>query len=506
MTNTNAGGGGALLYILLLIIGIAAGGAGVYFYLSDAGRAPEAVATKETTPGPTAKKKIKYWQAPMDPTYIRDEPGKSPMGMDLVPVYEDGGESLEPGTVKIDPVTVQNIGVRTEKVEKKRLVKTVRTVGRVDYDEKRVHHVNTKIEGWVERLFVDFTGQEVREGDYLLEIYSPKLVATQEEFLLARSFDEGGGKGSELPGGGPVLELAKKRLELWDVPTHQIMELEESGVIKRSIHVHSPASGIVIKKNVQEGMFVKPGKNLYTIADLRRVWVYADVYEYEMEWIKEGQKAEMTLAAYPGRVFTGKVSFINPFMEPKTRTVKVRIEFDNSEGKLKPDMFTNVTLFSKRKKASVAVPTEAVLLSGERSVVIVSRGSGKFTPKEVVLGMEAGGYYEVASGLKEGEEVVTSAHFLIDSESRLKEAISKMLEIKNESSSADKEKTIDHSGMEEMDHSQMEEKTMDHSGMEEMDHGRMKDKELDHTGMDHSGMDHGSTEEADHGHTGHGGI
>ncbi|MEE9543751.1 MAG: efflux RND transporter periplasmic adaptor subunit [Thermodesulfobacteriota bacterium] len=495
MNKQTSGGTSPFLYIILLVVGVAIGGAIVYLYFEETGSKP-----MESATAPVKERKIKYWQAPMDPAYIRDAPGKSPMGMELVPVYEGEVDILEPGTVRIDPVTAQNIGVRTEKVQLRRLTRLIRAAGRVSYDEKRVHHVNTKIEGWVEKLYVDFTGQEVKKDDYLLEIYSPKLVATQEEYLLAKKYADSVGNASA-GDGSTVLELTKRRLELWDVPAHQIRELEETGEIKRTIHVHSPASGIVVNKKVQEGMFVKPGVMLYTIADLSKVWVYADLYEYEFAWIKEGQEALMTLAAYPGEEFSGKVAFINPFMEPKTRTVKVRLEFDNPHGKLKPDMFTNVEFKSKRKKSSIAVPTEAVLLSGERSVVIVARGFGKFTPREVTLGVEAGGFYEVKDGLTEGEEIVTSAHFLIDSESRLKEAISKMLELKEEDKPKEHE-DMDHGDMEEMDHEEMNHEEMgemDHSNMEEMDHSGME--EMDHSnmeGMDHDSMDHSGMGEMNH--------
>jgi multidrug efflux pump subunit AcrA (membrane-fusion protein) len=516
MNKESGGASSPVLYIILLVVGVAIGAAAVYLYFEETGvmavkQMGDMEGMAETKAAPMKDKKIKYWQAPMDPTYIRDDPGKSPMGMDLVPVYEGDDDSAEPGTVSIDPVTSQNIGVRTKKVQKRRLTRVIRAAGRVDYDEKRVHHVNTKIEGWVEKLYVDFTGQEVKKDDYLLEIYSPKLVATQEEYLLAKEYADSvsGGGLSEDGEGETVLDLTKRRLELWDVPAHQIRELEETGKIKKTIHVHSPAKGIVVNKKVQEGMFVKPGVNLYTIADLSKVWVYADLYEYEFAWIKVGQEASMTLAAYPGEIFSGRVAFINPFMEPKTRTVKVRLEFNNPERKLKPDMFTNVEFSSKRKKASIAIPTEAVLLSGERSIVIVARGEGKFTPREVVIGVEAGGFYEVTEGLSEGEEIVTSAHFLIDSESRLKEAISKMLELKGDEKRKEHEE-MDHEEMGEMDHSGME--GMDHSGMGEMDHGEMNREdmgEMNHDSMDHSGMDHGEVDdeemgEMDHGEMDHG--
>lgn len=514
MAKRDGGLKGPLLYIILIIIGIALGSAGAYVFLGGDGSPPGQAAgggfdASPVKGGNGEARKVLYWQAPMDPTFVREEPGKSPMGMDLVPVYAGVTDSSEPGTVSIDPVTSQNIGVRTERVKRKRLTKEVRTVGRVDYDEKRVHHVNTKIEGWVEKLYVDFTGQKVKKDDYLLEIYSPRLVATQEEFLLAKSYEERGGAGAVAPVGSSVLDLAKRRLELWDVPAHQIKELEESGRIMKTLHIHSPAAGIVMSKHVSEGMYVKPGMNLYTIADISKVWVYADIYEYELSWISEGQEAEMTLEAYPGRVFKGKVAFINPFMEPKSRTLKVRLEFDNLNGELKPDMFASVTLKSVRDTTFVAVPSEAVLLSGERSIVVVARGLGKFAPREVVLGAEAGGYYEVLRGLEEGEDVVTSAHFLIDSESRLKEAISKMLEVQVPGDGDTSGETMDHEMMnhKDMKPSVVKEKAIDHNMMDHkdttpaaskedgMNHGAMGHKDMKPTAseekvMDHKTMDH----------------
>ena len=465
--------------IVAVIIGIIVGGAGVYLFKGPifSALAPDTeLGVTGSTPGQAREKKILYWKAPMDPNYISEEPGKSPMGMDLIPVYEGEDDGAEPGTVKIDPVIVQNIGVRTAEVKRMALTRSIRTIGRVGYDEKKVHHVNIKVAGWVEKLYVSVTGERVRKDDILLGIYSPKLVSAQEEYLLARQY------GDTMAGVGrsSILELSRRRLELWDVPEHQIREIEEKGVAMKTLHIHSPASGIVIKKSVVEGMYVKPGMTLYTIADISRVWVYVDIYEYEVPWVKVGQGAEMTLASYPGRVFKGKVTFIYPFMGAKTRTNKVRLEFDNPGLKLKPDMYANVTLSSVVSKSAVAVPAEAIIRSGARNVVVVARGSGKFSPRPVTLGVEAEGYYEVRDGLEEGEVVVTSAQFLIDSESRLKEAITKMLEARKGGIAEPKEmEGMDHSGMEEMDHDKMEE--MDHSGMEGMDHDKME-------GMDHSGM------------------
>jgi multidrug efflux pump subunit AcrA (membrane-fusion protein) len=454
--------------ILLVAIGVMVGAGVVFLVGTYSGFLVFEEEVKEVAgavPSEKKEKRILYWRAPMDPTYISDKPGKSPMGMDLIPVYEGEEEVIEPGTVKIDPVTIQNIGVRTAIIKRKPLIKTIRTIGTVAYDEKKVYHVHTKIDGWIEKLYVDFTGQKVKKDDILLEIYSPELLSTQEEYLLALKYSE---KIEEAvpPGTPSIRELSRRRLELWDVPAHQIKQLEETGQIMKTLHIHSPAEGIVTEKPVVEGMFVKPGTTLYTIADISKVWVYADVYEYEMPWLKVDQEAEMTLAAYPGRVFKGKVSFIYPFMEPRTRTNKVRLEFDNPGFELKPDMYANVTLKSRIKRDSLAVPKEAVLLSGDRSKVILSRGGGKFMPKEVTLGAEAEEYYQVLRGLKEGDEVVTSAHFLIDSESRLKEAITKMLETKK----------TDEGPMEE---STMEEEKGDHGVMEMMDRGSMEHKTME---------------------------
>jgi multidrug efflux pump subunit AcrA (membrane-fusion protein) len=441
--------------ILAVILGVLAGSISMYLISGTPYLGKKAVPDEQLQP--EAAKKVLYWRAPMDPTYISDKPGKSPMGMDLIPVYEGEEEEVEPGTVKIDPVTVQNIGVRTAKIEKRPLIKTLRTIGRVDYDEKKVYRVHTKIDGWIEKLYVDFTGKEVKKDDILLEIYSPTLVSAQEEYLLALEYRETmAGVGRE-----SIPDLSRRRLELWDVPEHQIKELEETGRIMKTLHIHSPAGGIVTEKPVVEGMFVKPGTTLYTIADISTVWVYADVYEYELPWVKAGQGAEVTLEAYPGRVFKGRVSFIYPFMEPRTRTNKVRLVFDNPGFKLKPDMYANVTLESMISKDAVAVPAEAVIRTGERNIVILTKGEGKFTPRGITLGPEAEQYFQVLEGLKEGDEVVTSAQFLIDSESKLKEAITKMLE-GEKTGPSDMEEMEDDS----LEHKNMEKGQMDEPGME----------------------------------------
>ncbi len=409
------------------------------------------------------EKKIKFWRAPMNPSYVRDKPGKSPMGMDLVPVYEVDGE--DSGLVKINPIVVQNIGVRSVAAKRMDLSKQIRTVGVIAYDETTLTKIQTKVSGWIEKLYIDSTGLYVKKGTVLLEVYSPDLVTTQEEFVLALNYRDSMKQGAHLlikKSGETLLESARRRLELFDVPEHQIRELEKTRKIKKTLHIHSTAPGVVIKKHVIEGMYVKPGVTLYEIADLSKVWVNVDVYEYEIPYVKEGQHAVMTLASAPGKTFEGKITYIYPFLERKSRSVTVRLEFDNKKMLLKPDMYGEIVINAKTAKNIVTIPSEAVIRTGARSLVFIDRGEGRFEPRNVTLGMESEGYFGILSGLSEGEKVVTSAQFLIDSESKLQEVVNKM-------SPAPQDENKD---------------------MSKMDHGSMKSDGMDHSKMDHGSMDH----------------
>lgn len=391
------------------------------------GAGTDAAARQETA---GKEKKIKYWVAPMDPAYIRDGPGKSPMGMDLVPVYEDEGGAMEEGAVRIDPVTVQNIGVRTTEVTKGPLVAAIRTVGNVTYDEERVEHIHTKISGYVEELYVDTAGQAVRRGQKLLSIYSPELVATQEEYLQALRYAKktAGSRFQDVTqGGDTLLEATRRRLLLMDIDPDQIKALEERGTVRKTMVLRSPARGVVIEKKVLGGMKVSPGMKLYTIADLSRVWVIGSVYEYELPFIRKGQRAEITLPYDPGVTYQGRITFIYPYLSAKTRTVQVRMEFKNPGMKLKPDMYTDVVIKTNAARDALQVPSEAVIRTGIRNVVITDLGGGKFLPKEVTLGPEGQGMVQIKSGLTEGETVVVSGQFLIDSESNLRQAVNKMI-------------------------------------------------------------------------------
>lgn len=400
-----------------------------------------------------------YWKAPMDPSYIRDTPGKSPMGMDLVPECPGGSDDALEGAVVVDAATIQSIGVRTTRVERRDLTRSVRAVGRVAYDERRVSHIHTKVQGWVEKLFVDYVGQEVKRGEPLLEIYSPELVATQEELLLAaryRSATEGSPFDDVRGGGESLFDATRRRLALWDIPDRDVDRLLETGEVKRTLTLYAPASGVITRLGVRSGMEVKPNSNLYTIADLSEVWVLADVYEYELPWLELGQMATLELAYLPGEKMQGELTYIAPFLDPNTRTAEVRLELDNSAGKLKPEMFGNAVIEAAPRPDVLAIPSNAVIRSGERTIAIVALGGGKFEPRDIELGLDSGdGKLEVRSGLEAGEDVVVSSQFLIDSESNLQEAVRKLLAARSENEGS---KEVDHSshempGAEEPDHS-----------------------------------------------------
>ena len=334
-------------------------------------------------------------------------------------------QEVSSGAVQVSPEKQQLIGVKIGVVESKPLEKVIRTVGKVDYDEKRIVTVSPKIGGWIEDLYIDFTGKFVRKGDPLLTIYSPELVATQEEYLLALKARKDLKKSPfpEVAGSGDSLaESAKRRLKLWDISDDQIRSLEEGGEAKKTLTLYSPFTGFVLEKTAYQGMNVMPGMALYKLADLSIVWLIADIYEYELPFVHVGQQAAIQLSYLPGETFTGKAIYIYPALDPNTRTAKVRFEFPNAQGRLKPEMYANVEI-KIHLGQKLVVPEGAVIDTGIRQMVIIDKGSGYFEPREVKVGAKVDDYYEVTNGLKVGERVVTSANFLIDSESKLKEAM-----------------------------------------------------------------------------------
>lgn len=369
-------------------------------------------------------RKIAYWRAPMNPTEIYDKPGKSAMGMDLIPVYED--ELVGGVEIKVDPVIQQNMGIRTDVVEKALLSHTIRTYGHITYDETRTAEVSPKISGWIEGIHIDFTGEFVRKGEPLFELYSPELFAAQEEYLITfRNLDRMSGEANK-----NLLESARQRLRFFDIAESEILEIERSGKIRKNITIRSPFGGVVISKNAVEGSYIKEGITVYRVADLSKVWVEVHIFEYELPWVSEGQAAVMTLPYLPGRKFYGKVSYVYPYLQRKTRDVVVRLEVQNPDLALKPDMYADIEL-KHTAGEGIIIPSEAVIRSGERNIVFVARGEGKFSPRDVTLGLSLDDQkIQVLSSLAPGETIVTSGQFLLDSESNLKEAVQKMMEVK----------------------------------------------------------------------------
>ena len=377
---------------------------------------------------PSGKKVI--YRSTMNPSEVSDRPGKDSMGMEMVPVDVEQeparGSKVEGlSTVRIAPRKQQLIGVRTSVVKRALFVRRIRTVGRIVPDETRLHHIHTKVEGWVEKLHVNATGEKVRKGDPLLSLYSPELLATQEEFLVALRAKKALGAGS-LPevaeGAAELLDSSRRRLLLFDFTPEQLRKLEETGEASRAVTLYAPITGTVLMRNVTHGEKVRPDMTLFDVADLSQVWVLASVYEYELPFVKTGQAATMTLSYLPGRSYRGRVSLVYPVLDSATRTVQVRLEVSNPNLDLKPEMYAHVELESDLGER-LAVPDTAVLSSGTRNIVFVAQGDGYFEPREVRLGLRLPDRVEILEGLSEGEAVVTSGNFLVDSESKLKAAL-----------------------------------------------------------------------------------
>ena len=412
---------------------------------------------------------ILYWRAPMDPTETYDGPGKSKMGMDLTPVYADNPDTeagslnadqanttdRPAGTVAISEGVSQQMGVRYGEAHRMDLFRSIRTVGEVKINDERVVQVNARFSGWISKLHVGFEGAKVTKGQPLLDLYSPELVTTQAEYIRALNYrDNLSEDASDATRANALrlIEAAKNRLLNWDIDAEFIGHLDHLRVPQQDVPILATASGIVLTKDVIEGGYVSRGSNLFKIADLSDVWVHASFYDYELPWINEGQAVEVELSYVPGTVYKGVVSYIYPVLREQARDVHVRIVVSNRSGELKPGMFANVELAGKTLKNVVVVPTEAVLRSGARSLVFVAGGNGSFEPREVETGGEGGpgnGLVYIIRGVEAGERVVTSAQFLIDSESRLQEAIQKM---RNNRAAGDISVPGD---MSKMDHSKM---------------------------------------------------
>ncbi|MDX2412327.1 MAG: efflux RND transporter periplasmic adaptor subunit [Woeseiaceae bacterium] len=365
----------------------------------------------------TTQRDILYWVAPMDPNYRRDEAGKSPMGMDLVPVYADDMDQL-PGAVKIDPTVVNNLGVRTAMVEGGVLSRRIDTVGYVGYDEDTLQHVHTRVDGWIEKLATKATGDPVRKGQLLFELYSPKLVNAQQEYLAS------------LRSKNTVLRSASKdRLNALGVTASEIARLEKERTPSQRVRVYAESDGVIAHLGVREGIFVTPATEVMSVARLDRVWVLAEVFERQAAWVQPGQRADVELDYVPGRRWQGTVDYVYPELDPETRTLKVRIRFENEGEVLRPNMFARVALYGGETEELVHVPREAVIRGGSMNRVVLALGEGRFRAQPVELGIESGDRVAINKGLAVGDYVVTSGQFLIDSESNIDAALSRMGEV-----------------------------------------------------------------------------
>jgi Cu(I)/Ag(I) efflux system membrane fusion protein len=433
-----------LLAIATLAVGLGLG----YVLFAQPSVLSSAASSATSSAESNQERELLFYRNPMNPAITSPAPAKDSMGMDYVPVYaEDSTAGDVAGTVQIDPVVVQNIGVRTAIAERRALSRSIRTVGRVDFNEERIARLHPKVEGWIEEIRVDKTGQHVEPDDILLSLYSPRLVSAQQEYLLALGNQDAleNSPFKRISSGAKDLtQSARERLQLLDVPEHQIHELEQTHEIKKYIHIHAPWAGTVIRIGARAGQFVTPSTELYMMVDLEKVWVYADVYEYEVPWVEVGDEVEMTLASVPGKTFSGALQYVYPYAESKTRTTKVRIVFDNADRLLRPDMFAEVTISTDTQEDAIVIPAEAVVRSDHRTQAFVVRAPGKFEPRDIRTGIESGGLVTVLEGVLVGEEVVTSAQFLVDSESKLREATAKMMEVRTSGDVPDASGAMNH--------------------------------------------------------------
>ena len=439
-----------------------------------------------------SRREILYWVAPMDPDYRRDEPGKSPMGMDLVPVYADeSGADDDPNqpSLRINPAVVNNIGVRTEPVRRRDLHREIDAVGLVTPDNGRISHVHVRTEGWIEVLHTETEGDRISGGEPLFEIYSPALVSAQEEYLQAVRM-----------GNPSLIRAAGSRLAALGMDDGQLRGLRDRGKPDRLFTVHAPNDGHVLELNVREGMYVQPGNTIMSIADLSRVWVEVDLFEGQVQWVQPGQAASMHLPfATADRTWQGEVDYVYPTIRAETRTGRVRLVFDNRDLALKPNMYARVVIAAEPHPDALVVPTQSIIRTGEEERVILALGDGRFRPAEVTTGLEVDGETEIVAGLAAGEEIVVSSQFLIDSEASVDASLLRMIddaEPRGHDMNGEMNHAMDHGDMDEagdgMKHVPDDPGTPDPSA----DTGEQEtDTHPAESGMDHSG--HGETTGAD---------
>lgn len=470
-----------------LLIGSLAGAGATYWLAADTSTAP----TAETIGPAKQDKEPLYWVAPMDPGFRRDKPGKSPMGMDLVPVYADGQSQHDgPGTVRVSPSVVNNLGVQTEPVITGRLPSSITTVGYVQYNEDEMTHVHPRVEGWIETLAVKAEGEPIEEGKPLYTLYSPTLVNAQEEFILALNRQN-----------GRLINAAEERLKSLNVSTTLIQQLRKNRQVQRTTTVYAPATGVIDNLNVREGMYTKPGERVLSIASLDEVWVMGEVFERQLPSVQRQNRAVMTLDYMPGREWVGHVDYLYPEVDPKTRTARVRMRFDNTDGVLRPGMFAQLNIKGERGERRLLVAREAIIRTGHNDRLVLALEDGAFKSVEVTVGRVGEQYAEVLEGVMPADTVVTSAQFLIDSESSKTSDFRRMARpaANAHNHSADSvtngTNTAGHNvpGSDALEHGETDDEGMieGEMGQGEMAPGDTGQGRTDHGEIDHSVMDHG---------------
>ncbi|NNF97731.1 MAG: efflux RND transporter periplasmic adaptor subunit [Halobacteria archaeon] len=366
-------------------------------------------AEEESSTG--GERKILYYRHPHNPSITSDKPMQDEMGMDFIPIYDD----RDGPAVKISPVVENNMGVRTARVTRDKLWRRIDTVGYVDFDENYISHIHLRTKGWIEKLYVKSEGERVTKGQLLFEVYSPDLVNAQEEYVQALN-----------SGHKRLIKASKGRLVALGISEQQISEVRKSKQVSQYVRIYALQDGIIAKLSARDGMFVTPPFEIMTLADLSSVWLLAEVFESQADWVKVGQAAEVRLSYLPGQVWEGEVQYVYPSLNPKTRTLKVRLQFENPAEALKPNMFADVTIYGGAKTDIILIPREALIRTGQEERVILSEGGGRFRQRKVVAGIESGDWVQIVSGLEPGDEVVTSGQFLIDSEASLKASLARM--------------------------------------------------------------------------------
>lgn len=391
----------------------------------------------------SAEKELLYWVAPMDANYRRDEPGKSPMGMDLVPVYSTSATASDAGLVTISPRVENNLGVRTQTVSQRPFIPQINTVGLLEFNQHTLWQINSRVSGWIEKLYIKEEGEQVTKGQKLLSLYSPELVKAQEELLNALRI-----------GNKTLISSSKNRLAALGISKAQISQISSKRKAKQNVTIFAPESGFVTKLGVREGAYITPASQIIEAGQLDEIWLQADVFESQAGLVQVGDKGEMQLDSFPGRTWHGEVDYIYPELNATTRTLKVRVKFNNEDKQLKPNMFAKLKLLSQTQTTSLQVPREAVIRAGNFDRVVLAKGDGQYQSVRVTIGRESAGYVEVMTGLAAGNKVVTSAQFLIDSESSLTADFSRIDPIPTPLQPA---MVMDHS---KMDHSAMSQDNM----------------------------------------------